>query len=96
MALTFKGQRFALLKTAPGGFLFAAIHGAHLQRPTLCVVKNRSGRFFYSQPSMALTFKGQRFALLKTAPGGFLSFWALKKSTIRLRYDPMRSNVILN
>jgi hypothetical protein len=25
MALTFKGQRFALLKTAPGGFLFSAI-----------------------------------------------------------------------
>jgi hypothetical protein len=46
MALTFKGQRFALLKTAPGGFFIRSHPWRSPFRPTLCVVKNRSRRFF--------------------------------------------------
>jgi hypothetical protein len=35
-----------LLKTAPGGFLFAAIHGAHLSGQRFALLKTAPGGFF--------------------------------------------------
>ncbi|MFN6262227.1 MAG: hypothetical protein ACK4XG_05385 [Chromatiaceae bacterium] len=39
------GQRVALLKTAPGGFLCAAIHGAYLSGQRCALLKTAPGGF---------------------------------------------------
>ena len=65
------GQRIALLKTAPGGFLCAAIHGASLSGQRIALLKTAPGGFLCAAIHGA-SLSGQRIALLKTAPGGFL------------------------
>jgi hypothetical protein len=76
------GQRFALLKTTPGGCFIRCHPWRSPFRPTLCVVKNHSRWLFLFAAIHGALLSGQRFALLKTTPSGFLTKIWLQNYTV--------------